>query len=234
MDRSGQQTVRPPDSSRGEFIPLQGVRWNHSERVSGEARLLSTQGDIYMGGVNGLLCINKQLPDEPNAPPILELADVWVGGERMNALMSTGRRLKVEEQEVSPSPLKSLPTIKISSANRCIVIPYSAWKGQVIYSYQPELTLSGLPARTYQVMASCSTRTGGWTKRLSDSGTRSLTTVVQIQLVYQYLFHIDSFRGNTGILLPVASQENKLKWAMKEHRQQVYEERNTFPYQYQP
>ncbi|MGG6547768.1 UNVERIFIED_CONTAM: hypothetical protein NY100_20420, partial [Prevotella sp. 15_C9] len=41
-------------------------------------RLLSTQGDIYMGGVNGLLCINKQLPNEPNAPPILELADVLV------------------------------------------------------------------------------------------------------------------------------------------------------------
>jgi len=57
-------------------------------------RLLSAQGDIYMGGVNGLLCINKQLPDNTTAPPTLELADVSVGGERMNTQMSTRRRFK--------------------------------------------------------------------------------------------------------------------------------------------
>lgn len=48
---------------------------------------LSAEGDIYMGGVNGLLCIDKQLPDEDTVPPVLELADVAVGGERMNAFI---------------------------------------------------------------------------------------------------------------------------------------------------
>ena len=41
-------------------------------------RLLSSSGDIYMGGVNGLLHINRHLPDEPALLPTLQLADILV------------------------------------------------------------------------------------------------------------------------------------------------------------
>ena len=46
-------------------------------------RLLSSSGDVYMGGVNGLLHINRHLPDDPALPPTLQLADMLVGGERV-------------------------------------------------------------------------------------------------------------------------------------------------------
>lgn len=190
-------------------------------------RLLSTQGDIYMGGVNGLLCINKQLPDEPKAPPILELADVWVGGERMNALMSTGRKLKVEEQS-KPITIKIIAHDKDIFRKPMYRYTLLGMEGQVIYSYQPELTLSGLPARTYQVMASCSTRTGGWTEDYQ------ILELVVLPPWYKsnWFISICFILIVSGVILAFFSllhrKENKLKWAMKEHEQQVYEEKVRF------
>lgn len=190
-------------------------------------RLLSAQGDIYMGGVNGLLCINKQLPDNTTAPPTLELADVSVGGERMNTQMSTRRRLKVEEQS-KPITIKIIAHDKDIFRKPMYRYTLRGMEGQVIYSYQPELTLSGLSARTYQVMASCSTRTGGWSEDYQ------ILELVVLPPWYKSIWFISVcfILIVSGIILAFFSllrrKENKLKWAMKEHEQQVYEEKVRF------
>lgn len=212
---------------KGEFIlygESDGVVLNEYLE---KPRLLSPQGDIYMGGVNGLLCIDKELPKEPAAPPVLELADVSVGGERMNPFIENGRSLKVEEQS---KPI----TIKIIAHNKDIfrkpMYRYTlrGIEGQVIYSYQPELTLSGLSARTYQVLASCSTRSGGWTEDY-----RILELVVFPPWYKSGWFTISCiiliFVGVVLIFVSLLRRkENRLKWAMKEHEQQVYEEKVRF------
>lgn len=46
-------------------------------------RLLSSEGDVYLGSVNGLLRIASTLPKEHPESPVLELSDVFVGGDRM-------------------------------------------------------------------------------------------------------------------------------------------------------
>ena len=66
----------------------------------------------------------------------------------MNALMSTGRRLKVEEQS-KPITIKIIAHDKDIFRKPMYRYTLLGMEGQVIYSYQPELTLSGLPARTY-------------------------------------------------------------------------------------
>lgn len=190
-------------------------------------RLLSAQGDIYMGGVNGLLCVNKQLPDESTTPPILELADVSVGGERMNALINTGQSLKVPEQS-KPISIKIIAHDKDIFRKPMYRYTLRGMEGQVIYSYQPELTLSGLPARTYQVMAACSTRSGGWTEDY-----QILELIVLPPWYKSGWFTISCIIvAFSGIVLVFFSllrrKENKLKWAMKEHEQQVYEEKVRF------
>lgn len=190
-------------------------------------RLLSAEGDIYMGGVNGLLCIDKQLPDEDTVPPVLELADVAVGGERMNAFIKNGRSLTVQEHS---KPI----SIKIIAHDRDIfrkpMYRYTlrGMDGQIMYSYQPELTFNGLPAKTYQILASCSTRSGGWTEDY-----RILELVVLPPWYKSAWFTICCIAvACIGIILAFFSllrrKENKLKWAMKEHEQQVYEEKVRF------
>lgn len=47
-------------------------------------RLLSSHGDVYMGGVKGLLHINSNLPPATSELPKLQLSDVIVNGESVN------------------------------------------------------------------------------------------------------------------------------------------------------
>lgn len=180
-----------------------------------------------MGGVNGLLCIDKQLPQEANTPPVLNLADVWVGGERMNKHITDNQNLKVIE------PNKPI-SIKIVASNKDIFrkpmfrFTVEGLDGQVSYSYQPELTLNSLPIGTYQILASCSTRSGSWT---NDYRVLKLTilppwyksgwftacyTILILSIIIGIIYSL--LRRNA----------NKLKWAMKEHEQQVYEEKVRF------
>lgn len=190
-------------------------------------RLLSVQGDIYMGGVNGLLCINKQLPQESETPPVLSLADAWVGGERMSHFITEKQTLEVKEQS---KPI----SIKIMAGNKDIfrkpMFRYTlqGMDGQVSYSYQPELTLNGLPVGTYQILAACGTRTGGWTKDYPILKlvilppwykSKWFTTCCIVLLIV-------IITGTVASLL--RRKENKLRWAMKEHEQQVYEEKVRF------
>ena len=47
-------------------------------------RLLSMQGDVYMGGVKGLLHINCKIPLTTSELPQLQLSDVIINGESVN------------------------------------------------------------------------------------------------------------------------------------------------------
>ncbi len=193
----------------------------------GKPRLLSAQGEIFMGGVNGLLHISKQLPAEPTEPPILNLADIWVGGERMNNRISNGQSLKVMEQ-TKPISIKIIASNKDIFWKPTFRYTLQGMDGQVSYSYQPELTLNSLPTGTYKILASCSTRTGGWTKDHQilkliilppwyKSGWFTICCIILILAIF------------TGIVSSLLRRkENKLKWAMKEHEQQVYEEKVRF------
>ena len=78
--------------------------------------------------------------------------------------------------------------------------------GQIMYSYQPELTFNGLPAKTYQVLASCSTRSGGWTE---DYRILELVVLPPWYKVY-YLLHRSSLhRPYIGFFLPAAPQREQ-------------------------
>lgn len=190
-------------------------------------RLVSSQGDVYLGSVNGLLHISRELPEEPTTPPLLELNDIFVGGERIKRLPQNKRVLKIQEQ--------SKPIIlKITARNKDI-FRKSAYRytlqgsdRQPVYSYLPELTLNALTTGTYRVLASCSTRMGGWT----DDCT--ILTLIIFPPWYKtgwfILFCMVLFILGVGtvIFFLIRRKENKLKWVMKEHEQQVYEEKVRF------
>lgn len=213
--------------SKGEFILYGESDGVVPNEYLEKPRLLSMEGDIYMGGVNGLLCINKQLPNEQTAPPALGLADVSVGGERMNTFISTGQSLKVEEKS-KPISIKIIAHDKDIFRKPMYRYTLHGMEGQVIYSYLPELTFSGLSAGTYQVMAACSTRSGGWTKDYK------ILELIVLPPWYKsgWFIAFCSILVLSGIILTFTSllrrKENKLKWAMKEHEQQVYEEKVRF------
>ena len=124
-------------------------------------RLLSSHGDVYMGGVKGLLHINSNLPPATSELPKLQLSDVIVNGESVN------NELCGDPTGISV-PWNSNISIRIMSKEEDIfrqkVYRYQieGLNDQQIESYNPELVIRSLPPGDYQIMASCTAKDGSW------------------------------------------------------------------------
>ena len=99
---------------------------------------------------------------------------------------------------------------------------------QQIESYNPELVIRSLPPGDYQIMASCTAKDGSLDSQSADTGTdrtppwyRTWWFTLGCALLVTGMI-VETFRRT------LKRKEDKLKWAMKEHEQQVYEEKVRF------
>ena len=180
-----------------------------------------------MGGVNGLLHINRHLPDDPALLPTLQLADILVGGERVYDRISNDHQLRVNEKS-KPIIIKIITRDKDIFRKPMYRYTITGLNGQNIYSYLPEINLSSLPTGSYHIKAACSTRNGDWT---ADYDILTLTVLPPWYKSGWFILSCTLFIFISVILtfiLILRNKETKLKWAMKEHEQQVYEEKVRF------
>lgn len=180
-----------------------------------------------MGSVNGLLRIASTLPKEHPESPVLELSDVFVGGDRMEYISGRKPVLKIPEQSRTI-------TIKVKAHNKDIFrkpaycYNLQGYEKEPIYSYLPELTLNTLSAGTYQITASCTTRSGEWTDNYP------IIELIILPPWYRTWWFILTciLTALSAVGLSVYSflrrKENRMKLAMKEHEQQAYEEKIRF------
>lgn len=190
-------------------------------------RLLSSQGNIYMGGVKGLLHINSNLPLITSEFPQLQLSDVIINGESVNDKLN-GTPVGIS------APWNSNITIRIMSKEKDIfrqkVYRYEieGLNDQQIESYNPELAIRSLPPGSYKIMASCTAKDGSW---IPSQEVLELTILppwyrtwwfILCCAIFIAVIIIETFRRT------LKRKEEKLKWAMKEHEQQVYEEKVRF------
>lgn len=190
-------------------------------------RLLSSHGDVYMGGVKGLLHINSNLPPAASELPQLQLSDVIVNGESVN------NELSGDPTGISV-PWNSNISIRIMSKEEDIfrqkVYRYQieGLNDQQIESYNPELVIRSLPPGDYQIMASCTAKDGSW---IPSQQILELTVLPPWYRTWWFTLGCALFV--TGMIVEtfrrtLKRKEDKLKWAMKEHEQQVYEEKVRF------
>ena len=185
------------------------------------------QGDIYMGGVKGLLHINSKLPLTTSELPQLQLSNVIINGESVND------KLSGNPKGIS-APWNSNITIRIMSKEEDIfrqkVYKYQieGLNDQQIESYNPELAIRSLPPGSYKIMASCTAKDGSW---IPNQEVLELTILPPWYRTWWFILScavfvvaviIETFRRT------LKRKEEKLKWAMKEHEQQVYEEKVRF------
>lgn len=192
-----------------------------------KSRLLSLQGDVYMGGVKGVLHISSKLTLTASELPKLQLSDVIVNGE------SVSNELSARPTGIS-APWDSNITIRIMSKEEDIfrqkVYRYQidGLNDQQIESYNPELVIRSLPPGNYKILASCTAKDGSW---IPNQQVLELTILppwyktwwfILCCAVFISVAIIETFRRT------LKRKEEKLKWAMKEHEQQVYEEKVRF------
>ncbi|MEG1867033.1 MAG: two-component regulator propeller domain-containing protein [Bacteroides sp.] len=191
-------------------------------------RLESAEGDIYMGGVKGLLRIDKQLSIDPSEVPLLQLTDVSLDGESVNNEV-TGVQPEIE----IPWDNKTI-TIRVMSQERDILrkkiyrYQIRGLNDQYIESYQPELVIRSLSPGTYQIMASCSTKDGDWTV-----AQQVLTVIVTPPWYKSWWFFLSCILLLSAVIIEafrftLKRKDDKMKWAISEHEQKVYEEKVRF------
>ena len=181
----------------------------------------------FSGFINGLLHINRHLPDDPALLPTLQLADILVGGERVYDRISNDHQLSVNEKS-KPIIIKIITRDKDIFRKPMYRYTITGLNGQNIYSYLPEINLSSLPTGSYHIKAACSTRNGDWT---ADYDILTLTVLPPWYKSGWFILSCTLFIFISVILtfiLILRNKETKLKWAMKEHEQQVYEEKVRF------
>jgi signal transduction histidine kinase/DNA-binding response OmpR family regulator len=150
-----------------------------------------------------------------------------VGGERVYDRISNDHQLSVNEKS-KPIIIKIITRDKDIFRKPMYRYTITGLNGQNIYSYLPEINLSSLPTGSYHIKAACSTRNGDWT---ADYDILTLTVLPPWYKSGWFILSCTLFIFISVILtfiLILRNKETKLKWAMKEHEQQVYEEKVRF------
>ncbi|MCS2821815.1 response regulator [Bacteroides ovatus] len=189
-----------------------------------EPRLISPKGNIYMGGVKGLLCINADTQIEKSSDsPEIRLAELTINGEN--------RMYQLNQDKISiPWNSKNIKIrVMTYGADILRLKVYHFQMGDLkTEGYNPELMIPSLAPGSYPIMVSCNTQEGNETTpqflftlnvlppRYRSWWFVSLCIIACIGIVVQIVF----------VLL--RRKENKMKWMMKEHEQNVYEEKVRF------
>lgn len=194
-----------------------------------KAVMISRQGDIYMGGVNGLLCINQsQYTQEAASVPTFSLTDILCDNQSMLSSVDFKHKtlsLSSYNKNVSIQVMTHEENICRKKTFRWYI---SGSNSQIIENNTPEITLYSLTPDTYQIAVSCDTKDGEWTSP------QTLITLYIPPAWYQSWWFITLCIiaalgiGAFIIINLLQRKEERMASAIKEHKQKVYEEKVRF------
>lgn len=189
----------------------------------------SPQGDIYLGGINGMLYIdgNKSSITIPTSPK-LKLTDIISNNKSYLS--------DIDQDENS---------LDLSFANKTVIIKVMAYESNIfrkkVYRWYidgkeesttdsklPELTLRSLTPGTYHISVSCSTKDGSWT-------TPQQVITLHIPPVWYQTWWFNLLWILLAAALLIAfilyllnRKEERMKADLQEHKQKIYEEKVRF------
>lgn len=184
--------------------------------------------NIYLGGVSGLVRINRNISSEDEPLPTIQLMDVLVDGNSQFDKRSMGTtELRV------PWSYSSL-TVKVLSIEKDIfrkkLFRYTITGPNQLYTvtYNHMLTLQTLPPGEYTVQVSCNAKNGDW----------SLSQQVLLLVVTPPWYNIPIVKVIILLLILgliavciwgfIRWKERKMKWEMSMHEQKINEDKVRF------
>lgn len=192
------------------------------------ANLTAQNGDIYMGGVSGMLHIrnNMSIPTYPD--PVINLLDVELDG------VPVGYKITSENDLISIPWDHSSLIIKIIAKEKDLLRKkvFRYWieglSDKYIETQDHSISLRSLPVRNYKIWVSVSQRDGNW-----SSPVKILTVEVTPPWWKTTWFFLLSILLITGsivffVQLIIKQKEDKLQLEMKEHEKKTYEDKVRF------
>lgn len=186
-----------------------------------EPHILASSGDVYLGGVHGLLRIRKEYQIENADKPVIRLNEVLIDGEEID--ISHRGIYKV------PRGSKKI-AFGVSALEKDIfrhrMYRFALSDKEVYKTSVPMLSLRQMPRPgTYHISVACTRRNGEWTEPFS---------IMTLKVPYPWYLSWWSISGVILILILIyfiaiftinKRKEHELKMAMKEQEQKVYEEK---------
>lgn len=222
---NGLYAFMPDDGKIMMFGESDGVYANEYVTIS---PLITGTGDIFVPGLMGLVHIKNDLPFSENPDPVINLLDVILDGA------SAGLEVSRNDNTISvPWSYTSLMVKVIVRENdlmRKKLFRYyiKGKQGQMIESSNHTIALHALSVGTYEIWVSCNKKNGDW------SPPAKLLTVEVTPPWWRtgWFFLCCIFVVASGLSvvfwLFMKRQEIRMIWAIREHEQQMYEEKIRF------
>ena len=186
------------------------------------SRLFSREGDTYIGGVQGLLCIDNGFTIETSEVPKVKLYEITADGDALrvgkNGLIVVPRDCKSLELSISTKE-------KDIFRNKRFRYEFSNG-GPTFEKTVPTLKIQQLPKPgKYNLLVSCTKRNGKWTEP---------TVIASVKIPYPWYLSW-AFLGSMACLIIIIigtilvsmayRKNNRLQLALKEQEQRTYEEK---------
>ena len=183
--------------------------------------LLSTIGDVYLGGVHGMLRIRESYSIDTTDEPILKLHDLIIDGEDTD-IPANGYYKTPRGSKKIALGLSVLEKDMFRHRKYRFILSDS----QIYETSIPSLSLRMLPKPgTYNIKVSCTKRTGEWTE---PSSLLTLKVHMPWFLTWWFIGGCVLLLALTYLIIIYTLQRRKaseLRMAMKEQEQKVYEEK---------
>lgn len=197
-----------------------------NEYVPRSQLVIEGQG-IYMGGVEGLLFIANDQKTDVISQPEIQLSDIILNGKSINDKLAKNQDA-IAVRRNSNVVIQIMAKEEDIFRRRLYRYRVEGLDNSYTETYQPELVMHTQLPGTYRIMASCTAKDGSW---VPD---RQILTLTILPPWYQTWWFV-LLSATLGVLLVIGlfrkmlkRKERELKWAMKEHEQQVYEEKVRF------
>lgn len=194
-----------------------------------KAVLLSKEGDIYMGGINGMLHINqKDFKEEPIADSSISLTDILCNNQSLLTSVDFDKNtidLTNEDRNVTIRVM-----VHESNVFRKKIFKWyiHGTDMQIIESNTPEITLHSLTPGSYPIEVSCNTKDGQWTHKAAI-----ITLNIPPAWYQTWWFTSICIVLISGVIIFIIlyllhRKEEHMISAIKEHKQKIYEEKVRF------
>lgn len=190
--------------------------------------LVTSAGNVLIGGVAGLVMINKEVTVDDSSQPEIELFEVLLDGKPLNNKeMYTQGKISIPWNH---SSLLVKTTVKEKDFFR-----EKRYRYQIneLNSYYVEtdnrsFPIGSLQPGSYTLNVQCNTRNGDWTPV-----TRLLTIEVTPpwwRSIWFSLLCLLALLGSVlaGFMMYAKKKENRHKWEMQAHDQKIYEQKVQF------
>lgn len=185
-------------------------------------RLLAANGDVYMGGVQGLLQISKDFTILPSEEPKISSTEITVDGETILPEEDGRYILPGDSHNMTINA-----SVEVKDIFRKKMFRFESSDGTIkVTTNRPMLKISQIPGPgTYDIIVSCTKRNGEW-----STPTKLVTFTVQQHwyLSWWFILLVTSALVIIVLALRIYKQQRKeqdKRIAVKEQEQRIYEEK---------